>query len=297
MPKVSNIHRDFNRPHRLLQYNLWFPMHDADEDEIVQVYPDVYRQPVFDQENTPENRGSLGTPVRVQLRFGDAILFHGEHIHHSPEAAGRRHSYDLRIAAHCHDDNRHYRDNFSHLNNFVRADRISPELTPCDLLPGVVAHHRAHNRRCSANFYQVCLENSSTLTTDAAQQLFQVFREYPFAEDRFLRLADRARTVSATLATKIIEHVSNQTKSYYFSLLCARRLHDWGELKLARAAFERTIDHAQRSDPLPDLAPVTYQNPMTQMMPAEAARQARQELDELPAPQPGLIGRLIRWAA
>ncbi len=298
MPGPSNIHRDFNRPHRVLMCNFWAPMHDSDETEIVQVYPSVYRQPVHNHENSAENRRLLGDPVRVRLRFGDALLFHGEHLHHSPDLVRRRHSYDLRIASHAVDDNRHYRDNFSHSNNFLRAVPAEPELRPCQLLPtDALAHHRRHGRSHSANFYQVCFENSAELSANSAKQLFQVFRQYPFAEDRFLLLADRAQDTSGKLAAQIVEYVVDRTQSYFFNLMSARRLREWGESALARRAYSRAIECARQCDPLPDLAPVEYANPLSQLLPAEAARQAQLELCELPiaAPRPGLVGMLKRW--
>jgi hypothetical protein len=298
MPGPSNIHRDFDRPHRVLMCNFWAPMHDSDETEIVQVYPDVYRRPIHNHENSADNRRLLGDPVRVPLRFGDALLFHGEHLHHSPDSVRRRHSYDLRIASRAMDDNRHYRDNFSHSNNFVRAVPAEPELRPCQLLPtDAVAHHRRHGPSHTANFYQVCLENSAALSARSAKQLFQVFRQYPFAEDRFLLLADRAKDASGKLAVQILNYVVERTHSYYYHLTCARRLRAWGESALARRAYSRAIESARHSDPLPDLAPVEYTNPLSQLLPAEAARQAQDELDELTVAMPrlGLVGMLKRW--
>ncbi|WP_061848439.1 hypothetical protein [Bradyrhizobium sp. DOA1] len=126
MPAPANIHRDFNRPHHLFQFNMWFPLHDADADGILRVYPHLYREPIFDQNCTPEALAALGKHAEFTLAFGDAVLFHGEQLHTSPIASsgGRRQSVDFRVAVDCHDDNGHYRQGFLSSRNF-------------DVVPGV----------------------------------------------------------------------------------------------------------------------------------------------------------------
>ena len=127
MPGVANIHRDFNRPHHLFQFNIWFPLHSVDQHGVLRIWPNHYRAPVTDLDATEENFKLLGDPLPYRLDFGDAILFHGEHLHTSPVAHSkspnyRRHTYDFRVASCSYDDNTHYRQNFWNVKNFLPKD-------------------------------------------------------------------------------------------------------------------------------------------------------------------------------
>ncbi|WP_067217238.1 phytanoyl-CoA dioxygenase family protein [Marinomonas gallaica] len=119
MPGSANIHRDFNRPHDHLQINFWFPMHDTSDEEVLRIWPDLYKENILDMPNSEENIHSLGVPAQYQLNFGDIIVFHSEHIHTSPKRTSEttRHTYELRVAYDCHDDNNHYRSNFTDFKN------------------------------------------------------------------------------------------------------------------------------------------------------------------------------------
>ena len=179
MPGPSNIHRDFDRDHYLLMCNIWATLHDAGEEEIVQIYPQVYRQPIHSMPNTPENRRPLGEPVRVSLRFGDCIVFHSENIHHSPDPAGnkgRRHSYDFRIASGCPDDNRHYRDNFANLVNFRgEGDELPALASYRNPIADLREHHARHGTGLSAHYYWRSLERQPP-TRDRLVEARELFR-------------------------------------------------------------------------------------------------------------------------
>ncbi|NQU65636.1 MAG: hypothetical protein HQ517_15320, partial [SAR324 cluster bacterium] len=137
LPLWSSPHRDLNRPHYTFMANLWFPLHDLDAEESLIFFPSVYHELVKTNYRSrpevgvggsldPEEWG-LGPPVRVALKFGDALLFHSEHVHCSPiNPLGRRRiSYDFRITASCLDDNSSYRDIFWNMNNFLPATDLN----------------------------------------------------------------------------------------------------------------------------------------------------------------------------
>jgi len=64
MPAPANIHSDYNRQHFLLQSNMWFPLHDSGESEMLRIFPRLYREPIFDMDATEENLRHLGDPLR-----------------------------------------------------------------------------------------------------------------------------------------------------------------------------------------------------------------------------------------
>ena len=191
MPAPANIHRDYNRRHYLLQCNMWFPLHDAEEDEVLQISPQFYRRPVFDMDATEQNLCRLGDPLRYRLAFGDAILFHGEHLHTSPPSGGgarRRFSYDLRIASHNVDDTRHYRDLFLDLRNF--PGRLEPTVRLGVYPAASVADDSA---------LPALLELECARQPGEAElaRIADIFDHFPFAEDRYLALATRATSARA----------------------------------------------------------------------------------------------------
>lgn len=138
MPGNANIHRDFNRPHDHLQINFWFPMHDTSDEEVLRIWPDLYKENILDMTNSEENIDSLGVPAQYQLNFGDIIVFHSEHIHTSPKRNSEttRHTYELRVAYDCYDDNNHYRSNFTDFKNIkneknrIQISKIKKGLSP-----------------------------------------------------------------------------------------------------------------------------------------------------------------------
>ncbi|WP_204106163.1 MULTISPECIES: hypothetical protein, partial [Spirulina sp. CCY15215] len=115
MPRKANIHRDFNRPHQCFSFNTWFGLHDLASDEILQIFPQHYRNSyVLDTDNTKRELLELSSPLDYSLPFGSCIVFHGEHLHTSPRKSHvpqgyRRHTYDVRVITDAYDDNSHYR--------------------------------------------------------------------------------------------------------------------------------------------------------------------------------------------
>jgi hypothetical protein len=279
MAQPSNIHRDFNREHSMLMCNLWFPLHDLDADETVMVFPDAYRREIFDIDNTADNRRGLGAPVQVALRFGDALLFHGEHMHCSPpeRAGGRRHSFDLRIASRCPDDNAHYRYNFWNLNNFLSrtgAAQVGLD-SPLSIGGPLAQHHAAHGGRLCANFYCLAVERDAGFQEWGA--LLDVFRSYPFAEDRYLWAASLAQQRGAPESSAFATELGGRTSQFFWAIQAARFL-ERAAPRRARPFWLRVLELAGQADALPNLAPVRYRNPMSQCRPDEARRLAKEAL-------------------
>lgn len=273
LPAPGNIHRDYNRQHYLLQCNLWFPLHDAGEDEVLRIFPDLYRQPVFDMEPTEENMLSLGEPLRYRLAFGDAILFHGEHLHTSPRPGPRvqrRHSYDFRIASFCFDDTRHYRDVFLDLRNF-------PEQREAEV--------RLGNYR-PASTADVCalpalleLERSSALDEAALAHFNDLFDSFAFAEDRYLLLAARAVSAQAPVgAARALRTIADRSPNWFWLAMAGQGLRALGDRARAAAAFRKAHDLAGQKDILRNFMPVAYTQPPTQPLPQAVQQFCEQAL-------------------
>lgn len=272
MSAPSNIHRDFNREHRLFMCNLWFPLHDIRDEESLLIYQGAYNKLIFNMENTESNKNQLGDPVKICLRFGDAILFHGEHMHASPISENRRHSYDFRIAASCNDDNAHYRYNFSNINNFITDSRNKQTLEEKYIrLASIKDHHANNHEHYSSNYYRTCLKKADINTLDSTnlEDILFVYKSYPFAEDRYLELAYISSGKCKQLSEAIIVYIIGQTKSYYWLLKSAELLIKSGFYKTAYLACKDAKIIA-RNTTLDNYAPIIYENKTTQMLPESA---------------------------
>jgi len=217
--------------------------------------------------------------VQVALRFGDALLFHGEHMHCSPpeRPGGRRHSFDLRIASRSPDDNAHYRYNFWNLDNFLsQTGAACVDLdSPLSIGGPLARHHAEHGDRLCANFYCLALEKDTDFCEWGA--LLEVFRAYPFAEDRYLWAARLAQQRGAPEASALAAELGERTSEFFWAMQAARFLErvDHGR---AKPVWHRALELAGQADALPNLAPVRYRNPMSQCRPDEARRLATEAL-------------------
>lgn len=245
MAKPANIHRDFNRPHFLFQANLWFPLHDAGEDDVLRIFPRHYRARIYNMETAPDAFAALGAPLRYRLRFGDTILFHGEHLHTSPSAPPgerRRHSYDFRIAAASGDDNAHYRQHFLDLRNFSGG---------------------AYDALCR-------FERLDTPSAEDCAAALIGFDGALFAEDRYALLGARAEAADAEVAVACWRRVAG-SPLWFWRLRAAEALLRLGLREEARDAFAVARAHAAADRPW-SYAPIAYEHAQTQMRPADAVQ-------------------------
>ncbi len=267
MPRPANIHRDYNRQHYLLQCNMWFPLHDADEDEVLRIYPQLYRRPIFDMDATDENLRGLGDPLRFRLAFGDAILFHGEHLHTSPPPEGkarRRLSYDLRIASHNVDDTRHYSDLFLDLRNFPTR----PE-------PAVRLGIQAQASVADSCALPALLELERVQQPKEAQlvRIADLFDQFPFAEDRYLALAKRASLAQVpVIAACALRAIVDRSPHYFWLARAGEAYLALKDRAGAMKAFGKAVQFAESQPTLPNFMPVNYPNPPTQPLPETVRR-------------------------
>lgn len=265
MPAPANIHRDYNRQHFLFQCNVWFPLHDADEDNVLRIYPECYRQPIYDMDPTDDNLRTLGEPLRYRLAFGDAIMFHGEHLHTSPAVGPsfrRRHSYDFRIASLCFDDTKHYRDGFLDLRNFPTRSAPAPRL---DMQPAT-----EHDDCALPALLEV--EQSPSLGEGGLVRLADLFDRFTFAEDRYLILAERAAPVSRGVAGRALASIVERSPLWFWVALAGQGYLALGDRARAVTAFRKARDLAGAQVQMPNFMPITYENPPKQPMP-QAIRQ------------------------
>jgi len=249
MPGPANIHRDYNRPHQLFQANMWFPLHNSQSDEVLQIFPDFYHQEIFDMDANSENFNLLAEPLCYKLAFGDAVIFHGEHLHTSPKADGRaarRHSYDFRIAADCADDTEHYRKHFLDIRNFYTNEKTNSINTLFEL------------------------ESACEKDTDLLNKIFNEFELTPFSEDRYLQLAKKCLSSSPALAERVCTCIAEQSRSWYWlwqtaklqirlqlesqAFLTFKLVKDFAEMGQRINYMPLVYKHAHSNQPTPEQA-------------------------------------------
>jgi len=266
---AANIHRDFNRVHHLFQCNIWFPMHNADTDEVLRIWPELYRSDVLDMDVTPDNLHRLGSPVNYKLNFGDAIIFHGEHLHTSPVcehgAQGyRRHTFDFRIATQCGDDNSGYRYNFCNLNNFIALGNASlPEIA--DNTTGNYIE-RFNKKMDSANYYLLALENRKDLVEKDFSDMLTVFLQYPFAEDRYFTLMKKALEMGMdVIAVKAAEQIKTYSPHYFWLFGCGKTFENYEMDNNAQELYRRCYEVLSTFIPK-NTMPVEYVNGSNELL-------------------------------
>jgi hypothetical protein len=249
MPNPANIHRDYNRKHYLFQFNIWFPLHDTEEDEVVRIFPQWYRQPVFDIDNAPEMISKLGNPASFQLSLGDAVVFHGEHLHTSPiEKPGwRRQSVDFRVAVACPDDNRHYRHGYLNAANFEEANGLGPAVD-----------------------FILELEDPIEPSAERLLEILDIFDCLPFAEDRYLFVVDKAPGKDMSIAIRALTAVIERSKLFFWVLNAGIKAEQMGNLVLAQKSASKTLRLIERDPTLPNFMVIDYQNASTQLNPSTA---------------------------
>jgi len=272
MPRPANIHRDYNRRHYLLQCNMWFTLHDAGEDEVLRIFPEAYRRPIFDMDATEENLHTLGAPLRYRLAFGDAILFHGEHLHTSPPGgkSRRRFSYDLRIASHNTDDTRHYRDLFLDLRNFP----VRPELAAA---LGVDAPASVADSCALPALLE--LERAPEPGEAELTRIADIFDHFAFAEDRYLMLAKRAAQAQVpAIARRALQAIVAKSAYAFWLAKAGEAFAGLNDRPNAETAFRKALRLLDTQAAPPDFMPVGYDNPPTQPMPNTIRRLCQEAL-------------------
>lgn len=250
MPGPANVHRDFNRPHFLFQFNIWFPMHTAEPGEVLRIWPHLYRKSVTDHDPTPDAFRALGAPLSYRLDFGDCILFHGEHLHTSPSDQlqspnYRRHSYDFRVATHAPDDNFHYRKNFWNLKNFPAEDALQNTLAPYQRVTQI--------------------QSEGAASADDIQAVFTEFEAFEYCDDRYLWLLEQAiKRGNFDLILNILRLMRARSRlpaSLIQATILTAKLAPQDELiALLRAALALSKDQGDYKS----FAPIEYSNPATQ---------------------------------
>lgn len=249
-PDAMPIHRDYNRDHHLFQVNLWFCLHDTEAEEVIRVFPEHYHDQVFTMECTPEALAQVGRALEFDLEFGDAALFHGEHLHASPvgKPGLRRQSVDFRAAMACPDDNSHYRDGFLNAANF---EGVEPAI---DLI--------------------MELEGETPPTAERLNQIVDIFDSLPFAEDRYLLLAKRAAGVDNAVFDWSLKSVISRSELYFWVLSAGKLAVARNHQGLAKIAAARAYQLAERDGSFPDFMPVAYKSRTQQFSPEKAQHDA-----------------------
>lgn len=242
MNGVTNIHRDFNRPHSVEMFNCWIPMHSMDENEVLRIYPKYFQQrDVLGIDNTQKNIESLGEYEKVALKTGDFLMFHSEQLHVSPKRDKNttfRHSFDFRIMSRCQDDGGHYRENFEHINNFITPTKLNISTTKID-----------ENQLLSLN--DVCLSAPIALqkykhNLISKEKLFMLYKKLPFSEDRFINLALETLE-DKTFVLEIIAYVSKKTDKYFWIYKLYQLATYIQEEELSKELFQKAVKFSKEN--------------------------------------------------
>lgn len=274
MAEAANIHRDFNRTHHLFQCNIWIPLHNTNTSEVVRIWPERYRSTVSNMDATPDNIRQLGDPAHYKLSFGDAVLFHGEHLHTSPAGAYgasnyRRHTFDFRVATRCGDDNKGYRYNFCNLNNFIAHG--SPPPTVVDNMTCSYMEHFLE-KKDSANYYLLSLENQKGLVEKSVADILDIFLGLPFAEDRYLTLVEKALDMCMyEIAVKAAEQIKVCSVHYFWLLRCGEAFERCEMNGIAQALYRRCYEVLSVFIPQ-KIMPIVYANESNELLAADALR-------------------------
>jgi hypothetical protein len=260
-------HRDVGRPHLGFEVNAWCALRDVDAKSAIIFFPDAYRDPNvdrthyrFDDDTDPADWG-YGAPLRIPMRFGDILLFAGDHLHSSPSTTGdfSRLSWEIRIQERCFDDVGWYRLGFLNMSNFL----------PLDGAPATGAIDRARAVWETAGRRPVsprqALEDGARtatgiqalnwmiqdldLTCPVFEELLETMMRLPFAEDRFVWphfFAQKAFPDSG-LDERIQEHVIDHSENYYRLLMFGGFAQASGRAPLAERAFEKAIRAASHT--------------------------------------------------
>src|SRR5262249_7115685 len=154
-------------------------------------------------------------------------------------------------------------------------------------------------------YYWRCLERQP-VSLERVLQAQDIYRHYPFSEDRSLALARSAAPFDTRLAGKILKHVVEQTRFYFFALRCAEDALEYGQSPVAKQACGRVLELLQSTTPPKRFAPVSYTVPGRQLMPAEARQRAEALLASITTARPherarqslaGLVTRFLRRSA
>lgn len=249
MPSSTNIHRDYNRAHYLFQFNIWWPLHNASQQEVLRIFASEYKKNSFDRDCDEKALMALGAPLDYTLNFGDAIVFHGEHLHASPAGIPglRRQSVDFRVAACCDDDNAHYRFGFLNQKNFETSS----------------------SKKSGVDWVIEIEDESSEKNGSWFLEVLNAFEHLPFAEDRYIILHDHAKQRYPEVAKHAIEAIVRKSGSFFWLLKAGERARLVGENEVAKRAANK-INETTRNYKLPDYMPVSYPNPAQQITPDQA---------------------------
>ena len=234
---------------------------------------------------TEQNLCRLGDPLRYRLAFGDAILFHGEHLHTSPPSGGgarRRFSYDLRIASHNVDDTRHYRDLFLDLRNFPGR----PE--PTVRLGVYPAASVADDSALPALLELECARQPGEAEL---ARIADIFDHFPFAEDRYLALATRATSARApAIAARALRTIAEQSPHFFWIAKAGQAYLALNDRAGAVTAFRKALALTKKQPTLPNFMPVEYSGPPTQPLPETVRRFCEEALSGISAGAGGIAG-------
>jgi hypothetical protein len=200
----------------------------------------------FDGSKNPEDWG-YGPPLRVSLKFGDALLFSGDQFHSTPVPKGDslRLSLEMRVVGHSFDDRGWYRLGFLNLNNFLPKEKDEPTKSSADRTIEVweaCGNEVEDNPPSTAIkcLVELCFDKSPTI--QKVKKYTEWMKSYPFAEDRFLwsYFWLQANNPDTESFVSLQDFVIDNSQNFYWLLLYGGfALEEDRQIK-AETAFEKS---------------------------------------------------------
>lgn len=278
-------HRDIGRPHTSFQTTVWCALQDLNENQTLIILPEAYRDGRHDQadfngqmnyyqkEPGPPEDWGYGRPLKIPLRFGDILLFHGDHFHSSPVPSRDllRLSWVTRVVAECYDDMGWYASRFSNIANFIpntNGAQTQNSVTSGENLwrqwtkppDSPLANYEA----CSGlsigwQFLGWMVNMPEKIPKFISESTEAMFR-LPFAEDRFLwpHFAAQKYFPQQELDRDIEQLVIERTENYFWACIYGGLALGAGRRRLARKAFDKARELARKTRLDCETNPIDY---------------------------------------
>lgn len=248
-------HRDVGRPQLSFQANLWCGFQDLHgENNSLMFFPKALRDIEHDRNHyaydplTPPENWGFGSPLQVPLKFGEVLLFNGDHFHSTPvpNEGSLRLSVEIRLVSQCHDDRGWYRLGFLNLNNFLPREDDTAEISIAARAAEVWHHgdnETSSKQSLTAAKCLIDLCYDQALDVEKIDKTLSQMMLFPFTEDRFVwpHFWLQKNNPDGKGADAIQDYVINNSENYFWLLIFGGFALAAGRYEVADRAFERSL--------------------------------------------------------
>ena len=213
-----------SKPSNIHEFGMWFPLHELNY--------------------APSENNQLAD---LALKFGDAVLFP---VTREWEETLRKSTY-----GHCHagyvrfisietNQTEMNLKGFHNINNFVSHQikwaSLLNDYSSNDDLFGRFVREGSH---LSANYFWRSLESRIDAGWEDCAAVFDIYGHYPFAEDRYLALADMVGHVAPEVATACLDKVIKTSKNDRYISTAIGKTKNSGSGELAKPHLAGELMH------------------------------------------------------